>query len=237
MPNFINRLWGRNTIPRGLRSAYDIAARDMAVMDALSLLGNEWCVFESTSTEKDRTEYLFIGPPGAFSMIARHHVGGALWIGGGVILVDGDRLPDLRDAEYLGVRLAQVLSDSRGSPVAVTPCLMLLGHRSLTVAKPPRRVAVTTLRGMRPWLKAMPRKLADSDVEALRHAVATQPELRPVSSAADQAEPELSRFRKVQNEVAQARHIRLTWVTASLVLAWLVALVGVGGVTTSILIR
>lgn len=47
----------------------------------------------------------------------------------------------------------------------------------------------------------------------------------------------LERFRALQAKVNQARHLRLTWITGGLVLVWLVAIIGIGGFTTGLLLR
>lgn len=232
----VAQLIGRDPVPRKLRSRYVEASGDVAVLDVLSHLGACWWSRRAGATGDD-VEHIVLGPAGVFSVLIRHHPGGSVWIDGRIILVDGERRPDIRDAESCGVRVTQLMSDALGSRVDVTPCLVLVGHRNLTVAKPPRRVAVTTLRDIRTWVRSLRKVLSDAEVEALRGAVARHPELHPlVSLDAPTVEP-LELFRRVQTEVGQARHIRLTWITASLVLFWLIAVVTIGGMTTSVLVR
>ena len=233
--HFLARLVGRNPVPRSLRGQFFAASASVAVMDVLSQLGPDWLVRTSAPCGEEGNEYVVIGPAGIFSLIVRHHNAAAVWIDGGVLLADGERLTDLRDAEFGAVRLAQLMSDAVESRVEVTPCLVLAGQRSLTVAKPPRRVAVMTLRDIRTWLRGMPKVLSLEEVEALHTAADAQASWHRVGVIQAESRDVLGLFRKVQAEVSQARHLRLTWVTGLLVLAWLIAVVGIGGVTTSFL--
>lgn len=213
-----------------------MAHGDIAVADVLLQLGVEWLV-RARGAHAEGAEYLVIGPPGVFSMVVRHRPGGTMWIDGGIILDDGKRLPHLRDAEFSAVRLTQVLSDAVGSRVDAAPCLVLVGHRSMTVAKPPRRVAVMTVRDIRSWLREMPAKFSGNDLDDLKSAAAALPEWHSLPACGVGGRETLDAFRRLQAEVGQARHLRLTWVTGALVILWLAAVVGIGGVTTSFLVH
>ncbi|MBB5631781.1 hypothetical protein BKA04_000004 [Cryobacterium mesophilum] len=234
---FLARLFGRNPIPPGLRTAYREASGDVAVMDALAQLGGEWMVLRSVPAGADAHEvaHLVIGPAGVFSIAIRHHPGGVIWIDGKVFLVDGERVSHVRDSEWEAVRVTQLLSDAVGVRVAVTPCVVVVGARSLTVARPPRRVAVLTPRDVRAWLKSMPRVNSQEDLKAFRVAASGQPDWNDAESPSLEFAQDIERFRRAQSAVSQARHLRLTWVTGVLVLGWLIAVVGLGGVTTSLL--
>ena len=235
--SLVARAGGRNPVPRSLRHHYRVALGDVAVIEALAQLGPSWLVRTCDSPKGGGIEHLLIGPSGIFCMIVRHHLGGAIWIDGGVILADGERLPHLRDAEFSAVRLTQMMSDAIGTRAEATPCLVLTGSRSMTVAKPPRRVAVLTVRDIRAWLKGLSPVLSEGEVEGLRASAAAHPEFYVVGEAGSPSAKALDAFRKVRAEVAQARHVRLTWVTGALVLVWLMAVAGISGVTTSLLLH
>lgn len=235
----VSRLIGRNPIPASHRAAYRTACGDVAVADVLGQLGAGWLIFRAVPVGRDigDLEYIAIGPAGVLSVAVRHHPGGALWIDGGVLLVDGERMPYIREAEFEAVRASQLMSDVIGSRVEVTPCLVIVEPKSLTVAKPPRRVAVLTPRDVRPWLKDLPRVLTAERVEAFRSAASRQEGWQDTRNPTVAVADALDRFRKVHAEVNQARHVRLTWVTGALVLFWLMTVVGIGGFTTSLLFR
>jgi len=235
----IPRLIGRNPIAAPHRAAYRRACGDVIVADSLDQLGTGWLIFRAVPVGRDidDLEYVAIGPAGVFSIAVRQHPGGALWIDGGVLLVDGERMPYIREAEFEAVRASQLISEVVGSRVEVTPCLVIVEPKSLTVAKPPRRVAVLTPRDVRPWLKGLPRVLTAERVEAFRVAASQQESWQDTRNPTVDAAGVLDRFRKVHAEVNQARHVRLTWVTGALVLFWLMSVVGIGGFTTSLLFR
>ena len=170
-------------------------------------------------------------------MTVRHRAEGAVWIDGNVLLVEGERKPDLRDAEFGAVRLSQTLSDAVGFRVEATSCLVLVGSRSLTVAKPPRRVAVLTPRDIRGWLKGLSATLSERELEALRETVDSAADWHALDASNPSGAHALDAFRKVRAAMGHARHVRLTWVTGALVLLWLIAVVGIGGVTTSFLVH
>ncbi len=230
------RLFGRNPVPRSLRNQYRIAWGDVAVIEVLSQLGSDWLVRSCDSLDGEGIEHVLVGPSGIFCMIVRHQLDDAIWIDGGVILADGERLPHLRDAEYAAVRLTQMMSDAVGSRVAAAPCLVLTGTRSVSVAKPPRRVAVMRTRDIRAWLKGLSPVLSNEEAVTLRESAAADRDCYVVGEVGSSSALALDEFRKVRSDMIQARHVRLTWVTAALVLLWLIAVVGIGGITTSLLV-
>lgn len=234
---FFAQLFGRPPVPHSLRKEYRTARGEVAVIDVLSRLGSQWMVRTCQAAECNGVEHIVIGPPGAFCMVVRHHTGGAVWIDGGVLLADGERMPHLRDTEFNAVRLTQQLSDSVGFRVDVTPCLVLVEPRSVTVSKPPRRVAVMTVRDIRTWLKGMPSTLSLDEVSAVQQSVAAHPDWVSMTEQHTVSADAIEGFRRVHADVGQARHIRLSWVTGALVLLWLIAVVSVGGIATSFLVN
>ncbi len=235
--SFLSRLFGRRPIATELCAEYRLACGEVAVLDSLSQLGSEWMVFHTVPLGRgdDDLEYVAVGPAGVYSIAVRQHPGGAIWIDGGVLLVDDERMPHIRDAEFEAVRASQLLSEVTGSRVEVTPCLVISGSRSLTVSKPPRRVAVLDTRNLRSWLKDMPRILSAETLGAFRTAASEQTDWQDTKRPSNEVTEQLARFRKIQSEVNQARHTRLTWMTGALVLVWLIAFVLIGGTTTNLL--
>lgn len=236
--SLVARLIGRNPVPSEHRAAFRQACGDVAVADSLAQLGAAWLDFRAVPVGRELAdlEYIAIGPAGVFSIAVRHHPGRAIWIDGGILLVEGERMPYIRDAEFEAVRSSQLLSEVIGARVEVTPCLVIVDPRSLTVAKPPKRVAVLTPRDMRPWLRDMPRVLSQEKLAAFQAAASDREGWQDIRNPSAEVVGWLAAFRKVQTEVNQARHVRLTWVTGALVLLWLGAMVGIGGFTTSLLV-
>ncbi len=229
------RIFGRAPVTRALLAEYKMAKGDVAVIDVFSQLGSDWLVRTSEAANGSGVEHVAIGPSGIYCMSIQHYSGGAVWIDGGVLLVDGEPRPHLRDTEFCAVRLTQVISDAVGHRVEAAPCLVLVDPRSVTVAKPPRRVAVMTLRDIRTWLKGMPTQLSPDELTAVRDSAVGCSMLHDLGGSGPAPKSALDKFRKVRADMDQARHVRLTWVTGALVLVWFIAVVGIGGVTTGFL--
>ena len=237
--SFLARTLGVNPLPSASRALYRGALGEIAVSDALAQLGPGWVVLDSVPVAKDGgdVDHVVIGPCGVYTIAVRNHAGRAIWVGGAVVLVDGERVPHIREAEFEAVRAAQLLSDAVGFRVEVTPCLVVIDPRSLTVARPPRRVAILTPRELRPWLKCLAHAYPQEQLDQLG-AAASQRETwhdRPLS--VDDALDAFTQFRRIQDEVNQASRLRLAWITGGLVLLWLAALVSIGEVAAGLLFR
>jgi len=238
-PSLSSRLFGLHPLPTTLHPLYRSAAGEVAVGDALGQLGGEWLILHAVPVGRDGADvdHIAVGPPGLFTIAVRHHHGQELWVGGGVLLVDGERAPHIRACEFEAVRAAQLMSDAVGERVEVSPCLVVVGARRVAVTRPPRRVAILTPRDLRPWLRSLPVVLSPDQLERFL-AVASEADTwhDARTPTADLVE-RLERFRAVQARVHQARHLRLTWITGGLVLAWVVAMITIGGFTTGLLFR
>lgn len=233
------RIVGASPLAPGSGALYRGAVGEVVVSDALAQLGPGWFVLNAVPVAKDGgdVDHVVIGPPGVFTIAIRNHTGSAIWVGGAVVLVDGERVPHIREAEFEAVRAAQLLSDAVGTRVEVTPCLVVVDPRSLTVARPPRRVAILTPRELKPWLRALTQLYTLDQLDQLGAAALSRETWHDRPLLPDDALDALARFRRVQAEVNQARRLRLTWITGGLVLLWLVALVGIGGFATGLLFR
>lgn len=237
--SFLARIFGFSPLPSGARALYRGAVGEVAVSDALAQLGPDWLVLDSVPVAKDGgdVDHVVIGPCGVFTIAIRNHAGSAIWVGGAVVLVDGERVPHIRETEFEAVRAAQLLSDAVSSRIEVTPCLVVVAPRSLTVARPPRRVAILTPRELRPWLKGLEQVYTRTQLDQLGAAARERDTWHDRPLPPDDAVDALAEFRRVQGEVIQARHLRLAWITGGLVLLWLAALVGIGGFATGLLFR
>jgi hypothetical protein len=227
---------GLSPLRPGSREDYRGASGELAVSDALAQLGGEWSVRDSVPVARDGSpvDHLIVGPPGVFTVAVRGHVGRALWIGGSVLLVEGKRVPHIREAEFGAVRAGELLSAATGIRLEVSPCLVILEPRSLTVARPPRRVAILTARELRGWLKGLPRKHSGEELARIA-AAAGEPGTwhgEPLDPGDD---PAVAEFRRLQAEVAQARHLRLSWVTGALILLWTLGLAAAGAFATGLI--
>lgn len=236
--SFLSRLLGLHPLPATLRPLYRAAVGEVAVGDALGQLGDEWLILHAVPVGREGADvdHIAVGPPGVFTVAVRHHHGQALWVGEGVLLVDGERMPHIRDCAFEAVRAAQLMSDAVGERVEVTPCLVVVGARSVTVTRPPRRVAILTPRDLRPWLRSLPVTYSPDQLARFRTAASEADTWHDARSPTADLVESLERYRALQSRVHQSRHLRLTWITGGLVLAWMVVIIAIGGFTTGLLL-
>lgn len=231
--SFAAVFFGRSPLPRGSKTQFRAAAGELAVADALWQLGQAWSIFDAAPVSQEGTsvDHIAIGPAGTFIISVRNHVNDELWVSENVMLVDGERVPHIRDSESAAVRATQLLSDAIGERVEVTPCVVVIDPRSLTVSRPPRRVAVMTLRELKPWLKNLPQTLSDDQRDRLCAAASAETTWPERPDRQNQPQLAVGEFRKLQADVNQSRRIRMAWVTGILIVGWLVALAGAIGIS------
>ncbi|MEO7290702.1 MAG: nuclease-related domain-containing protein [Terrimesophilobacter sp.] len=237
--SIVSRFFGRSPLSSESRRMYRAAAGELGIDDALKQLGPDWSVCSSVPIARDggNVDHLAIGPAGVFAISVRNHVGDALWVGEGVVLVEGEPVPHIRDAESSAVRCAQLLSDAVGDRVDVIPCLVVVGPRSVTVTRPPRRVAILTPRELKPWLKYLPATLSTAQIFQLSNAAQVSTTWHSRSEGFGNPALALSVFRQLQSDVNQSRRIRLAWMTGVLLMVWMITMAGVGGIASGLLLR
>ena len=235
----ISRFFGRSPLPTESKRMYRAAAGELAIHDALKQLGPDWSLCSSVPIAHDggSVDHLVIGPAGVFAIAVRNHVGDALWVGEGVVLVEGEPVPHIRDAESAAVRCAQLLSEAAGERVEVTPCLVVVGPRSVTVTRPPRRVAILTPRELKPWLKYLPATLSREQIFQLATAAHESTTWHERAEVVANPALALSVFRALQADVNQSRRIRLAWATGALLVVWMITMAGVVGIASGLLLR
>lgn len=110
-------------------------------------------------------DHVAIGPAGVFTLNAKHHPGAKVWIGGDTMMVDGHRVPYVRNSRHEAKRAARLLSDKCGWPVAVQALVVPVNAASLTVKKAPQDVAVVPRMQLHKWLLRQPEIWTDAQVE------------------------------------------------------------------------
>lgn len=91
-------------------------------------------------------------------------------------MVNGQRVPYVRNSRYEARRAAKLLEAAGAGPVQVTGVVAIMGARGgLTIRSQPDDVVVTSRRQLVRWLAARPERLADEDVARV-FAVARRPD-------------------------------------------------------------
>lgn len=237
--SIVARFFGRSPLGRHATLMFRAASGELAIVDALRQLGPEWVVVDSVPAKSgvESIDYVVIGPAGTFAIVVRNHVGGAMWVRENVVLVDGEPVSHIRDSEAAALRCAVQLSGALGEGVQVTPCLVLIGPRSVTVTRAPRRVAILSPRELKPWLRSLPNTVSLEQRERLHTAAIEPTTMHDGRCRVEDPTLALGLFRTLKADMNQARRIRLAWATGSLLLLWIILMAGAGGITLGLLLR
>lgn len=167
--SFVVRLLRSYTEERAFRVG---AEGEMAVAKRLGKLDPvEWRVIHSVpvgSRDSD-IDHVVVGPPGVFTLNTKHHPGGKVWVGGHVILINGRRVPYVRNSTFEAQRAARLLQAACGAAVPVRPAIVVIAS-SLVIREQPHDVHVVSSRTLTRWLKGQPTVLSAAEVAAVYEA-------------------------------------------------------------------
>jgi hypothetical protein len=162
------RLTGARTEERAWRIGAD---GERAVADQLGRLGPLWNVLHAVSvgSRGSDIDHVVIGPPGVFTINAKHHPNTRVWVGGDTFMVNGQRVPYVRNSRHEARRAARLLTDRAGFPVEVTGVVAVMGaHKGLKIKKQPEDgVVVVPRKRVSQYLLKRPPRLSAREVEAI----------------------------------------------------------------------
>jgi hypothetical protein len=148
------------------------AAGEQAVAAQLAKLGPEWRVLHSIEVG-DRgsdIDHVVIGPGGVLTVNAKNHPNTMIWVGGDTFMVNGQRVPYIRNSRYEAKRAGRLLSEQAGFPVTVLGVIAVMGaHKGFKIKKQPEDGAVVIVQRRRiaQYLQRLPRRLTDREIEAI----------------------------------------------------------------------
>lgn len=171
---FLARVLGVKTDERAWRIGAD-AEEEVAAR--LRKLGDAWKVLHAVPVGENGSDidHVVIGPGGVFTINTKHHPDAAIWVGGNTFMVDGHRVPYVRNSRFEAQRTARMLTAALGGvPVSTTGLIAVMGARKgFTIRTQPDdgAVVVMTRREIARWLDKRPEVLTSEEVEAI-YAVA-----------------------------------------------------------------
>jgi Nuclease-related domain len=112
-------------------------------------------------------DHLVVGPGGVFTLNTKNHPGGRIWVGGEAAMVNGHRVPYVRNSRYEARRAGRLLSRAAGMQVAVVPLVVFVGLPDITVATAPDGVHILRARSLVDWLLRQPPVLQRPAIEAV----------------------------------------------------------------------
>lgn len=112
-------------------------------------------------------DHLVVGPGGVFTLNAKHHPRARVWVRGDTFMVNGQRLPYIRNSRHEAMRASQLLTAASGFPVQVGGVVVPVGSDNLSVKDAPPDVAIVNRMRLRRWLCHRPPVLAEEQVAAI----------------------------------------------------------------------
>jgi hypothetical protein len=136
-------------------------------LDRLAARDARWTAIHAirVGTRGADIDHLVIGPGGVFTLNTKHHPDADIWVGGETFLVNGSRVPYVRNARHEAERAARLLTTAVGAPVVVTGLVVPVGcNAPVTVKAPPKDVHVVTRRDLVGWFSRLGPTLGDPDL-------------------------------------------------------------------------
>jgi hypothetical protein len=196
------RLFGRDPIAPDARSWFNGALGELEVARQLDRLGPEWHVVHAIPIGEHGSDidHLVIGSAGVFTLNAKRHTG-RVWVGGRTLMVNGQRVPHLRNAEYEARRVAKILS------IPVTPLIVVVGTQRLTIRERPEKVVVLRAAELVRWLSRSTPALAPQAVDEITRRA----EDLATWGVRNLPEPDLAAFAELRESRASAERRRVGW--------------------------
>ena len=156
--NAFGRIFGLSPLADDSVSWYLGAVGEIAVGKILAFLPPEWRAFHALpiGTKGSDIDHLVIGPGGIFTLNTKHHRGKAVWVGGRTLMVSGQKLPHIRNAEYEASRVTKMLQQRMPLLPAVQATVVLVSPKTLTIKTKPELVKIVADTGLRRWLLSRP---------------------------------------------------------------------------------
>jgi hypothetical protein len=149
---------------------------EQAVAEQLAMLGLQWRILHAVRVGERGADidHVVIGPGGVFTVNSKNHPKAAIWVGGDTVMINGSRVPYVRNSRHEAGRASRLLAEYVGFPVPVTGMIAVVGaRRGFTVKSQPadRAVVVVPRRGIRRFLQSQPPRLSLREIDAI-HEVA-----------------------------------------------------------------
>lgn len=162
---FLARLLNVQTDERAFRKG---SKGEEEVARRLRDLGEGWNVLHAIQVNESGTDidHLVIGAPGVFSLNTKNHLGANVWVAENVIMVNGKKVPYLRNSRSEGARASRTLSNACGFAVEVRPVIVVMA-RNLTFKSYPNDVNVVARKKIVRWLVSQPAQLTPGQVSSI----------------------------------------------------------------------
>jgi hypothetical protein len=175
------------------------AAQQVSVARQFERLGGDWRVLHGIpiGTTGERIDHLVMGPGGVFTVNSHHDAQTSMWLGGGTLMVKGERVHHLRESQADAAYASTLLSGSVGFEVPVKGLVVIVGDKRFDVRCQPEdaSVRVTTPKACLRWLRQLSGEWTDYGIErifdAARRSTTWIDEPAPASASTPKAPREV----------------------------------------------
>lgn len=136
-----SRLTRGSLVPEQIRSGLEGEKVVGAALERLASAG--WHVLHGIKWPSGSDiDHLAIGPPGVFTVNAKHHPGASVWVGDVMLRVSGGSTDYLRNSSSEAARTAKILRRWCGREVPVKPVIGVVGARAIKIEAQESQVLV-----------------------------------------------------------------------------------------------
>jgi hypothetical protein len=177
---FLARALGVHTDERAWRVGADGEELVAAQLQRLVKKDPRWRFLHAipVGTKGSDIDHVVVGPGGVFTLNAKHHRGGSVWVRRDTFMVNGQRFPYIRNSRHEASRASRLLTQACGFAVHARGVVVPVGADHLSVKDPPVDVAIVNRMALRDWLRRRPVILTDDQVacafEAARRSTTWQ---------------------------------------------------------------
>jgi Nuclease-related domain len=170
--HFLARAFDVKTDERAWRIG---AAGEQAVAAQLAKLGPPWRVLHSIEVgDRDSDiDHVLMGPGGVLTVNAKNHPNTNIWVGGDTFMVNGQRVPYIRNSRHEAKRAGRLLTEQVGFPVPVLGVIAVVGaHKGFKIKKQPEdgEVVIVQRRRIRQYVQQLPNRLTAREIDAIHDA-------------------------------------------------------------------
>jgi hypothetical protein len=207
------RLTGASPLSAESHSWYRGAVGEIAVGQILGRLGPEWTVLHAVPVGAGASDidHVLIGPVGVFTLNTKNHAGKTVWVAERAIMVDGHKQHYLSHSRHEAARAGKRLSAAVGEPVPVTPVLVLIEPKNLTIKQRPTGVEVVADRQLLRSLQRRRSVLTEQQVARITAAAVVPSTWHNNPTPAEDPVVLQERFAELQHMVRSARRRRGLW--------------------------
>ncbi|MBX9245827.1 NERD domain-containing protein [Actinotalea ferrariae] len=166
---FLARVLRVHTDERAWRIGADGEEKVAAQVAKLTAKDPRWRVLHAVPVGENGSDidHVVIGPPGVFTLNAKHHPGAKIWVAGNTFMVNGQKQPYLRNSRHEAQRAAKLLTAAAGIPLHAVGVVVPVGAQDVTIKTEPEGVHVVYRKALVKWLQRQPEQLDEATVERI----------------------------------------------------------------------